>query len=92
MARSMITANRLEDGAVIWLGADGEWLEAFDRAASSDDEDAVARLLATAGEHQAAGRVIGAYEIKVEDADDGRTVPVRLRERIRVGGPTVAFG
>lgn len=92
MARSMITANRLEDGAVIWLGADGEWFEAFDRAASSDDEDAVARLLAVAGDHQAAGRVIGAYEIKVEDAGNGRAVPVRLRERIRVGGPTIAFG
>lgn len=92
MARSMITANRLQDGAVIWLGTDEEWVEEFDRALASDDAATVARLNTIAGDHQAAGRVIGAYEIKVDDAGDGRTVPVRLRERIRVGGPTIAFG
>lgn len=92
MARSMFTANRLKDGAVIWLGPDSQWFEAFDRGLASDDEATLERLKATAEDHQAAGRIIGAYEIKVEETADRKTVPVRLRERIRVGGPTVAFG
>lgn len=92
MARSMYTANRLEDGAVIWLDAEGAWFEEFDRGLASDDEATLERLKATAEDHQAAGRIIGAYEIKVENSAEGRFVPVRLRERIRVDGPTIAFG
>ncbi len=92
MARTVITANRLEDGAVIWLGAGGDWVEDFDRAAVIDDDRTLARLKATAETHQAAGRVIGAYEIEIDATADGGVVPVRLRERIRVGGPTIAFG
>lgn len=93
MPRSVITANRLQDGAVVWRGAAGCWLQEIDRAASGGDAKAVSAMMAAARADEAAGLVIAPYEVEVA-ADDasGRLLPVRLRERIRAGGPTLPAG
>lgn len=93
MPRRVITANRLIDGAVVWRDAAGRWRGEIDRAAASDDDETVARMLAGAREEEAAGVVIGPYEIEVDveqTAVSRRLLPTHLRERIRAGGPTVA--
>ena len=90
--KRVITANRLIDGAVVWRGDAGRWLENFDRAAVSDDDDTAARMLADARADAAAGVVITPYEVEVEvlpSAVSRAIVPMRLRERIRAFGPTV---
>lgn len=95
MAQRAITANRLHDGAVIWQKADGEWVEDIGLAMVSDVDEDAAAALASAKRMEAAGLIIGAYEIEVEiDAArlPRRPRPVRLRERIRAEGPTVTFG
>lgn len=95
MAHRVITANRLRDGAVVWLATGGSWVDDVDRAMASDDDDTVAEALESAQAMEAAGHVIGVYEVEVEALADGasrRFRPVRLRERIRADGPTVAFG
>ena len=43
-----VTANRLRDGLVVFLTADGGWSEGVGDAARADDDDAAATLLATA--------------------------------------------
>jgi len=94
MAHRVITANRLRDGAVVWLDASGEWVDEIGRAMSSDDDDAVAAALESAKAMEAAGHVIGVYEVEVQAPAGGAShslQPVRLRERIRADGPTVAF-
>lgn len=95
MSHRVITANRLQDGTVVWLAADGLWVEEVDRALASDDDNHVNALLATAKALESDGTVIGVYEAEVElesGAGGQRLRPVRLRERIRARGPTVAFG
>lgn len=95
MTHRVITANRLQDGAVIWLAAGGDWVEEIDRAMMSDADDAITAALASAKAMEAAGRVIGVYEVEVEmdPADTRRRArPIRLREQIRADGPTVAHG
>ncbi len=92
MSHRVITASRLTDGAVVWRDAAGAWREDIDRAAARDDDDAVAAMLADAHADEAAGRVIAPYEVEVDimrTANASMLVPVRLRERIRAGGPTV---
>lgn len=89
----VITANRLIDGAVVWRDDAGFWFEAFDRAAVSEDDDTVARMLSGAQADAAAGLVIAPYEVEIEvlPAAASRVMaPIRLRERIRAFGPSVA--
>jgi len=91
--KRVITANRLVDGAVVWRDRDGYWREKFDRAAAGHDDDAVARMLADAEADAAAGIVIAPYEVEVDvlpSAVSQSFVPIRLRERVRAFGPTVA--
>lgn len=79
-----VTANRLSDGAVVWLGPGDRLAERFEDAALYTDEeamDALARLSAQVT------RVAGAYLIEA-----GASGPVgreALRETIRANGPTV---
>ena len=93
MPRSVITANRLQDGAVVWRGAAGCWLEEIDRAATGDDAETVSAMMAAARADEAAGLVVAPYEVEVTvDGDAETPLPVRLREQIRAGGPTIPAG
>lgn len=89
MPHRVITASRTVDGAVVWLHESGAWFGEIGRATASSDQANVSRLLAIAHADQAAGRVIDAYEVEIAPASAGNN-PVRLRERIRANGPTVA--
>lgn len=84
----IITANRLTDGEVVWLAANGNWVETVEAAETFHDKEALAAGLARAQAAVAARLVVDAYEIAVEQSE-GRLVPVRFRERIRALGPTV---
>ncbi len=91
MGAQVLTANRLRDGAVVYLSAEGEWVREIDRAAVADDEAAAAALTA-AGEGAVAGRrVVAPYLIEVETASGGLK-PGRYRERLRAEGPSIRFG
>ncbi|MCG5243276.1 DUF2849 domain-containing protein [Azospirillum doebereinerae] len=83
-----ITANRLRDGVVVFLGADAAWVEAFADAALFAAADADAAL--AAAKAQAEGEQFGvdvyAFDVKTEN---GVPVPVKMRERIRALGPSV---
>lgn len=82
-----ITANRLVDGEVVWLGHNAEWVEFVEAAwiLNSDADLQAAQELARAGE--ATQHVIGTYEIELE-LKDGHLQPKALKERIRAEGPT----
>lgn len=90
MADSIITANSLGDGLVVFLAGDGGWTHSLD-AARVIAPDALADALAYAKAQHDARIVVEPYEIEVV-LEAGRPVPVRLRERIRAAGPTVAYG
>ena len=81
------TANRLSDGAVVFLSCAG-WSEEIDSAALADGPEAAAGLSEHARQAEAANHVTGSYLIDVERRD-GQVDPVHIRERIRARGPTV---
>jgi hypothetical protein len=79
MPQFIVTANRLDDGWVVFHGAGG-WTSRLADATRLTEDAATARAQTLAGEP-----VIGIAVIEV-DADG---LPLRLRERIRVHGPTI---
>ncbi|MGO9740959.1 MAG: DUF2849 domain-containing protein [Roseiarcus sp.] len=83
----MVTANRLSDGVVVFLDAQGGWSEDFHRGAALTGEAAKTVALALAAEAERANIVVGAYWIELERRG-GRYLPKALREAIRASGPT----
>jgi hypothetical protein len=91
MAAQVITANRLVDGAVVYLSADGQWVQSLGEA-SVAESDAAAAALVAAGERAVAGRlVVAPYLIEVDRGAEG-IQPRRHRERLRATGPSIPFG
>ena len=79
----VLTANRLGDGVVVYLAADGSWSHQLADAARLEDDSAAGALAAAnAAPHQ----LVGAYLLEADVAGPiGRD---RLRELIRASGPT----
>ena len=83
-----ITANRLSDGFVIYLTAEGRWSENIVDCAFAADAAECARLEALADRHVSTGQVINAYAFPVEIAG-GTVRALGARESIRTSGPSV---
>jgi len=86
---SVVTANRLSDGAVVYRAADGQWTTQFDEAAVVTTAPGAADLLNAAN---AEGLIaVGAYVAPVRREQNGAMQPGNLRESIRLNGPTIAL-
>jgi hypothetical protein len=83
----VMTANRLRDGVVVFLGARG-WVEDIDRASLARSEEEARALDALGRQAMAVNEVVDAYLIEVERHGSGLR-PVRLREYLRSEGPSV---
>ncbi|GEM_PF-2444521 len=84
--QQVITGNRLDDGRVVYLDANGDWRTALRRAQLFADIDAARTAVGSA-----AAAVVEAYAIEVESGDDG-PLPVAMRERLRALGPSRETG
>ncbi|MEP1931911.1 MAG: DUF2849 domain-containing protein [Roseibium sp.] len=84
---NVITANRLLNGDVVWLGENKNWVERITLAKVFDGKDAVQTGLSLGAEAEKNQEVVGVYEMAVT-VEDGVIIPVRLREKIRAAGPT----
>jgi hypothetical protein len=84
----MIIANRLRDGAVVFLAPDESWDLAIGAGTVIDDQEEATRLFAVAKRHETECRVIDPTLIDVE-IKDGAPRPTAIREAIRAFGPTV---
>ena len=89
MKGQMVTANRLGDGAVVFLGAGNRWVERIDegRAVAESEAEALLRI----GEAATRTEVVAPYLIDVEVSADGGVTALRYRERIRAEGPSVPW-
>jgi Protein of unknown function (DUF2849) len=85
---SVLTGNRLWDGIVVYLAADGGWVESIEGAliARSADE---ARSLQAQGERDAVRNVVVEPYLAEVAVSGGRPMPARMRERVRVEGPSI---
>jgi hypothetical protein len=86
-----ITANRLDDGRVVFLNEIGGWSPALGEARLLADGPELDDATAYAKAQHDARIVVEPYPIDLE-VTDGIAVPVRIRERIRAEGPTVVYG
>jgi hypothetical protein len=85
---SVLTANRLVDGIVVFLAPDGGWTETIDGAAVARSADE-ARALQEQGARDAARNVVVEPYLAALAEAGARPLPVRMRERVRVEGPSV---
>lgn len=85
---SVVTANRLNDGVVVYLAADGGWMESIADAARAESEDEVKALEETAAAAERDRLVVSVYSMPVEVKNDGTVDPISVRERIRASHRT----
>ncbi len=87
----VITANRLDDGAVVYMTRDGDgvgWSTVVADATMFPEADTEAMLRLAAGD-VADNVVVDTYAIEIT----GKNKPMGMREKIRAGGgPTIAVG
>jgi hypothetical protein len=86
----VISANRLVDGIVVYLAADGSWSESIDGArlfAAANESEAG---LATARLDVTRNLVIDPFLVSVTP-DGGRLRAGLLRDEIRARGPTIDY-
>jgi hypothetical protein len=81
--QTVLTANRTEDGSVVYLGVDRRWTRDLQEGCrlKADDQEAVLDWAKTQERE-----VCDPYVIDVV-VDDGRLSPRTARERIRAEGP-----
>ena len=88
MPQQMIIANRLRDGAVVFLAPSEAWEPAIAAGTVIESEADATRLMAVAKRHEGDCQVIDPQLIDVE-VENGRLRPTAIREAIRAFGPTV---
>jgi Protein of unknown function (DUF2849) len=84
---SVVTANRLIDGIVVYLASEGGWTEEIGRARLAETEDEIKALEAEAAKDIAARKVVAVYPMDVA-VRDGTVDPLSVRERIRAAHRT----
>ena len=84
MTYKILTANRLDNGLVVYLGENG-WSPDIDAACRALDDDTAAALDYRGRQAAARNEIADPYLIDLDDDD----TPVRWRETIRANGPTV---
>ncbi|MGO3983078.1 DUF2849 domain-containing protein [Pseudomonas sp. SAS7] len=83
----LICANRLDDGAVVWLDAGHEWVETLQQAGTFDAQGLVTATLA-AEAAVLANQVVAPKPCEARLVD-GLPEPKSLREQLRSRGPSV---
>ena len=85
----VISANRLADGIVVFYDAGGRWAEALAAAEVFSAKAEVEAALARAKADEERNLVVDVYNFAV--TTQGGIAPATLRDRIRAGGPTIAY-
>jgi hypothetical protein len=84
----VISANRLADGAVVFLGPQDQWVEFLPQAETFDTEAALATGLDRAKAAEAHNLVLDIAALEVAGTGP-HLAATHLREVIRSAGPTV---
>ena len=84
---NVVTANRLLDGIVVYLAADGGWTEDIAQARVANTEEETKTLEAEAAEAVEARKVVAVYPMEIA-LHDGAVDPLSVRERIRASHRT----
>ena len=89
--KSVISANRLSDGVVVFLGrGSGTWVENLQQARLFAHAEEAEHNLSRARQDEAANLVVDCYAFVVK-SEGAKITPATLRDSIRAAGPTVAW-
>lgn len=88
--QKIISANRLRDGLVVYLGRYGEWVTDIAAAAVFASEEAYESGRASARHAVAANFVLDVLDVDITDRAGERRATT-LRNMIRALGPTIDF-
>jgi hypothetical protein len=87
---NVISANRLNDGIVVYLGKTGEWQERLAAAQIFSDEAATKAALELAKAAVKENLILDPFAVEV--IGDGTDLKAKsLRDSIRAKGPTIDF-
>jgi hypothetical protein len=86
----VLSANRLRDGIIVYLGPYGDWVTHINEAALLTSDEACEAGMAKARYAMAANLIVDPLMVEVKQADDGR-LATTLRNAIRAAGPTINF-
>ncbi len=86
----VITANLLTTGHVVFLGTDGAWVDAVDKAAAFADAKAAEAGMAQAQWDLDRAVIVDPFLVTQGPVADGRP-GMSLRDTIRAYGPTIRF-
>jgi hypothetical protein len=84
----VLTANRLKDGLVVFLGEGNAWIPWLQEAVIARTKDDAARLEARGAEHAKTNVVVGPYLMDVIE-EAGQLRAAHIREHLRTLGPSV---
>ncbi len=84
---SVVTANRLVDGIVVYLASDGSWTEDLSSARIASTEEETKALEEQAAKDVKARKVVAVYPMEVA-IKDGAVDPLSVREKIRAAHRT----
>ena len=88
----VVTANALDSGLVVFRTADGRWSTDIAEAEVAETKEAADALLVMGEADAARNLVVDVYLVAMTEGDDGRLVPVLLREAIRAARrPTIVM-
>ena len=85
--RHLISANRLDDGAVVWLNDRHEWVGNLDDACAFEAEQLEDATLAAS--RSVARNLVVDPQPRAAQVMDGKPIPKDYRERLRSRGPSV---
>ncbi|MDB5569036.1 MAG: hypothetical protein JWN93_219 [Hyphomicrobiales bacterium] len=83
-----ISANRLRDGIVVFLGAGGAWVEQLAQAAAYPEKEQAEAALEGARGDEKRNLVVEAFVFPVRQSPAG-LVADHIRDAIRAAGPSV---
>lgn len=83
----VVSANKLDDGRVVYLNNEGIWVKNITGARVALTEEEALTILAIGENSENQGVVVGAYLVEVQGVD--KTLMAKeFRESIRANGPT----
>ena len=86
--KQVLTANRLKDGLVVFLGDGNGWTPWIDEATIARSKEEAVRLDSKGNEQSKMNIVVGPYLIDV--VEEGRKIrATQIREHMRTLGPSV---
>lgn len=88
---SVISANRLDDGSVTYLGPDTTWVGALAEARVFAAKPDAAAALELARRAVDGNLVVEPFVVEITEAARGRQA-LSLRDAIRAAGPTIKYG